>query len=125
MINDIQRSVAPSANMGSHAATSQPSAAAVPSLTHAAPQVPAKPQIQVNTEEMARNLRNAIDHINTVLRDGGRGLNFVMDESVSGPIIQVRREETGEVIRQIPNEVVVRVAHNIEKLKGFLFSSAA
>jgi len=28
---------------------------------------------------------------------------------------------SGEVIRQIPTEVVVRVAHNIEKLKGLLF----
>jgi flagellar protein FlaG len=122
MINDIQRSIAPGASLGSNAAAAQASVVAVPSV---APQVPVKPQIQVNTEEMARNLRNAIDQINTVLRDGGRGLNFVMDDTVSGPIIQVRREETGEVIRQIPNEVVVRVAHNIEKLKGFLFSSAA
>lgn len=124
MINDIQRSVAPTPFVGAHAVAAS-SVAAVPSVAQAAPQVPQKPHIQVNTEEMARNLRNAIDQINTVLRDGGRGLNFVMDESVSGPIIQVRREETGEVIRQIPNEVVVRVAHNIEKLKGFLFSSAA
>jgi flagellar protein FlaG len=125
MINDIQRPVAPSVSLGSHAAAAQASVVAVPSVAQAAPQVPTKPQLQVNTEEMARNLRNAIDQINTVLRDGGRGLNFVMDDTVSGPIIQVRREETGEVIRQIPNEVVVRVAHNIEKLKGFLFSSAA
>jgi uncharacterized FlaG/YvyC family protein len=44
---------------------------------------------------------------------------------LNGPIIQVRRAETGEVIRQIPNEVVVRVAHNLEKLQGLLFSSAA
>jgi uncharacterized FlaG/YvyC family protein len=27
------------------------------------------------------------------------------------------------VVRQIPNEVVVRVAHNIEKMKGLIFNS--
>lgn len=125
MINDIQRSVLPSVHAGAQASSASPSAATVATPPKAELQVPSKPHIQVNTEEMARNLRNAIDQINTVLRDGGRGLNFVLDQTVSGPIIQVRREETGEVIRQIPNEVVVRVAHNMEKLKGFLFSSAA
>jgi uncharacterized FlaG/YvyC family protein len=29
------------------------------------------------------------------------------------------------VVRQIPNEVVVRIAHNIEKYKGLLFSAKA
>jgi uncharacterized FlaG/YvyC family protein len=38
------------------------------------------------------------------------------------PIVVVRKEDTGEVIRQIPNEVVVKVAHNIEALKGMLMN---
>jgi uncharacterized FlaG/YvyC family protein len=29
------------------------------------------------------------------------------------------------VVRQIPNEVVVRVAHNIEKMKGLLLNAKA
>jgi len=37
------------------------------------------------------------------------------------PIVKVVREDTGETIRQYPNEAIVRVAHNIEKLKGILF----
>jgi uncharacterized FlaG/YvyC family protein len=32
---------------------------------------------------------------------------------------------SGEVIRQLPSEEVVRVAHNIEKLKGLLFDRRA
>jgi uncharacterized FlaG/YvyC family protein len=32
---------------------------------------------------------------------------------------------TGEVVRQIPNEVVVRVAHNIARMKGIFFNSQA
>jgi len=35
--------------------------------------------------------------------------------------VTVSNLETGQVIRQIPDEVVVRVAHSIEKMKGLLF----
>jgi flagellar protein FlaG len=40
-------------------------------------------------------------------------------------VVTVRSAETGEVIRQIPNEVVVRVAHNIERVKGLLLNAKA
>jgi flagellar protein FlaG len=76
---------------------------------------------KVNTEEMAQNLKVSIEHINNVLKDGGRGLSFVIDHALGQPIVKVTRAETGEVIRQYPNEAVVAVAHNIEKLKGVLF----
>jgi len=68
-----------------------------------------------------QNIRQAIDQINTVLKDGGRGVSFVFDPSRKTPIVQVTRADTGEVIRQFPNEAVLRVAHNIDKLKGVLF----
>jgi uncharacterized FlaG/YvyC family protein len=35
-------------------------------------------------------------------------------------VIQVEDVKTGEVIRQIPNETVLRVSHNLEKVKGLL-----
>jgi len=76
---------------------------------------------KVNTQEMAQNLSVAIEHINSVLKDGGRGLSFLIDETLNRPIVKVTRADTGEVIRQYPNEAVVAVAHNIEKLKGVLF----
>jgi len=76
---------------------------------------------KVNMEEVSFNLKNAIEHINQVLKDGGRGLNFVIDEVMNQPIVRVTREDTGETIRQYPSEAIVRVANNIEKLKGVLF----
>jgi len=100
-------------------------AAAAPAVKEVAAKAISKPLIQDNSAAMAANLKRAIDQINTAMRDGGRGLNFVLDESLSMPIIKVTRAETGEVIRQIPNEVVVRVAHNLEKIQGLLFSSKA
>jgi flagellar protein FlaG len=49
-------------------------------------------------------------------------LNFSIDEKLGRPVVTVRNESTGEVVRQIPNEVVVRVAHSIDELKGLLLN---
>lgn len=82
----------------------------------------AKSEVTVNNERMRQNLDAAIEHINTVMRDGGRNLSFAIDPALNRPVVVVRKEDTGEVIRQIPNEVVVKVAHSIEALKGVLLN---
>lgn len=79
-----------------------------------------KAEINVNVEQMKKNLDQAIGQLNDNMRDGGRNLAFAMDETLGRPVIVVKKEDTGEVIRQIPNEVVVKVAHSIEDLKGML-----
>ncbi len=84
---------------------------------------PPKAEIHIDTESMRRNLQEAIGRINEMMRDGGRGLNFSMDETLGRPIVLVRNLESGEVVRQIPNEVVVKVAHSIEDLKGMLHNA--
>jgi uncharacterized FlaG/YvyC family protein len=37
--------------------------------------------------------------------------------------VTVTNKETGEVIRQIPNEVVIRLARSIEDTKGLLLNA--
>jgi flagellar protein FlaG len=61
--------------------------------------------------------------LNQQLASSKRGLGFHIDEAVGGPVVTVRSSDTGEIVRQIPNEVVVRVAHSIEKMKGLMFNS--
>ena len=69
------------------------------------------------------NVKEAVSMLNQQLSSTNRGLGFHMDEAVGGPVVTVRSADTGEVVRQIPNEVVVRVAHSIEKMKGLMFNS--
>jgi flagellar protein FlaG len=64
----------------------------------------------------------AVDRLNEQMKEGSRGLNFSIDEKLGRPVVTVRNESTGEVVRQIPNEVVVRVAHSIDELKGLLLN---
>ena len=82
-----------------------------------------KAEIKVDTEALKKNLEVAINHINEMMRDGGRNLTFAVDPSRKGqPVVVVRKEDTGEVIRQIPNPEVLKVAHSIDALKGLLMN---
>ena len=82
-----------------------------------------KSNIQVDTEDMQRNLDMAITKLNEQMQAGGRGLSFSVDPSLGRPVVIVRNEQTGEVVRQIPNEVIVQVAHNFDRLKGVLHNA--
>ena len=47
-----------------------------------------------------------------------------IDDKMDTPVIVVKNRESGEVVRQIPSEVVIKVAHSIEDLKGLLHNQA-
>ncbi len=88
-------------------------------------QAPKPVAIKFDASEVRQNLQEAVSMLNQQMASTKRGLGFQVDEAVGGPVVTVRSAESGEVVRQIPNEVVVRVAHNIEKVKGLLFSAKA
>ena len=68
------------------------------------------------------NLRKAVDQLNEQMSDSGRNLNFSIDKSVDRVVIKVRNSDTGEVIRQIPDEALLRVAHNLKDVRGMLLN---
>jgi len=78
--------------------------------------------VKVDNEKMKKNLDQAINQLNEVMRDGGRNITFSMDEDRGTPIILVKKQDTGEVIRQIPNEVVIKVGHSLDAIKGILLN---
>jgi flagellar protein FlaG len=84
---------------------------------------PKQVAIKFDESEIRQNLQEAVSMLNQQMASTNRGLGFRIDEAVGGPVVTVRSAETGEVVRQIPNEVVVRVAHNIEKVKGLLLNA--
>jgi flagellar protein FlaG len=82
---------------------------------------PLKPiEVKVDMEKMRANLQESLEKLNAALRDGGRNLNFQMDDKAGGLIVLVKNSDTGEIVRQIPNDAVVRMARSIEAFKGIL-----
>jgi len=85
-------------------------------------QAPEKVDLGFNPKEMRENIQEAIDRLNQQLKANGRDLSFQMDEEINRPIITVRNIETGEVVRQIPSEEIIRMAHTLEEGKGLMFN---
>ena len=50
---------------------------------------------------------------------------FKIDRKTGMVIVKIKDKETGEVVRQIPPEVVVRLARTIEEFLGMLFDERA
>ena len=82
-------------------------------------------QLQINPAQERENLKQAVNMLNQQVQQTNRGLGFRMDEVLNAPVVTVTSAQTGEVVRQIPSEVVIRVAHNIEKVKGMFFNGSA
>ncbi len=75
----------------------------------------------VDLEEGLRKIEDIVRQMNDEMKSTQRGLSFAFDRTINTQVVTVKSAESGEVIRQIPTEAVVRVAHSIEKLKGLMF----
>ena len=89
-----------------------------------APKVVAPKPIEIKYDQAkaSKNLQDAISLLNKQMADTGRGLGFSYDESKASPVIKVSNINTGEVVRQIPSEEVIKMAHKIDELKGILYN---
>jgi flagellar protein FlaG len=115
------------AAMRSHAPINPNPSVNAPAQADQAPRVTApKPvAIQFNPAKEREDLKQAVNMLNDLSKETNRGLGFRMDDVINAPVVTVTSAQTGEVVRQIPNEVVIRVAHNIEKVKGMFFNGKA
>jgi flagellar protein FlaG len=84
--------------------------------------MPKKVELTLNPEEKQQTLKAALDELNQQMASNKQHLGFRMDDSIHGPVITVHNTQTGEVVRQIPSQVVLNIAHSIDSLKGVLFS---
>ena len=119
-----------SANAGSQLmdakATAASAAKVAPQEVKAkAPSAPAKAQLTIDPEEKRRALQDAVAEMNRQMESQNRNLAFQIDDVAKRTVITVRHKVTGEVVRQIPDEAVLRVAHNIEAMKGLMHDDKA
>jgi flagellar protein FlaG len=71
-------------------------------------------------KEARRTLEEATAHLNQQMSRNSRDLSFSVDDVANKVVVTVKNRISGEVVRQIPSEVALRVAHNLEDMKGLL-----
>lgn len=75
--------------------------------------------------QMRKEIEEAVERLNEQMRHEGRALAFSVDQKSSQTVITVKNSQTGEVVRQIPDETLLKVAHSLEDLKGLLYDEVS
>jgi flagellar protein FlaG len=76
-------------------------------------------------EALPKDMTTAVSELRDALRTTPFGLQFEIDDVTHKVITKVVDRETGEVIRQLPSEEMVRIAHAMNKLQGLLVRQSA
>jgi flagellar protein FlaG len=74
--------------------------------------------------EVRRQVEEAVQWLNQQVEKLGRSIGFSVDSVAGRNVVTVRDKTSGEVVRQFPDEAILRVAHSIETLKGVLYNDS-
>lgn len=92
------------------AVNSQDTGKKVPEKVEQAPIEPTRqPAVDIDQQ-----IEQAVSSLNEYARSNQRDLEFSIDKELGRPIVQVIDQRTKEVIRQIPNDVTLNLARNLQ-----------
>ncbi|OGI09967.1 MAG: hypothetical protein A2Y40_02050 [Candidatus Margulisbacteria bacterium GWF2_35_9] len=78
--------------------------------------------IEQNLEDIDANIQETIDMIKQQIQDAGFNVHLRMDDRIDGFIASIVDKETGQVIKELPPEEIIKLRASInEKIKGILF----
>jgi flagellar protein FlaG len=72
-------------------------------------------QLRNQSESRREDLNEAVSQLNDFVQTVQRDLQFEVDNERGETIVRVVDQQTQEVIRQIPNEVALRLAENLQQ----------
>lgn len=83
--------------------------------------VPKSERVLLNDSLTADEIDELIGELNDVMRVMNTKISFSIDTETNRPVIQVSDKDTGELIRQIPPEELMRVSQRLSDVLGILF----
>lgn len=119
MSNDITPGKLPPAPAPAPMAVEQPTRAAEVAKPQPVEAPKPAPEAKADPRETRRAMEETSEKLNQQMAKNGRDLSFSVDDVANKVVLTVKNRE-GEVVRQIPNEVVLRVAHSLENMKGLM-----
>jgi len=87
--------------------------------------VQAPEPLRIDPVKMGQQLAEVVSMLNRQMEQTKRGLGFSIDRVANVNVVTVRDTNTGSIVRQIPTQNVLNIAHSIESLKGILYSELA
>lgn len=105
--------LADSRNASSQSATG---ASEIATVAATANQEPSKAErLEARNEEQRKQLDSAVSQLNDFVQNVQRDLQFEVDNDLGRTIVRVVDQSTQEVIRQIPDEVALRLAEKLQQ----------
>ncbi len=77
---------------------------------------------QMSVEDALRNFQKKLKKFREVLKSEAE---FQIDRSTGMVIVKIKDKDTGQIIRQIPPDVVVKLARTIDEFLGMLLDERA
>ena len=112
----------------------------MPSPANATPSVPAPvPVPSISSQELGRDaqalkgesikqlsdnleaVQAAVKTLNSAMRKAPPSLEFSVDSASQRFIVNVTNQDTGELLRSLPGDAILKFAQNLESLQGVLF----
>ena len=70
-------------------------------------------------------VEKAAREIQAFVQKMGRNLNFSVDETTGYHVVRVVNPDTGELVRQLPSEELLKIARDFERMNNVLVSQRA
>lgn len=80
---------------------------------------PAQREPRLDPKELRRQVQEATEQLNRQMEHNKRDLSFGVDD-VANKIVVTVKNHKGELVRQIPSETALKVAHNLADVKGLM-----
>jgi len=117
-------SVAPTRENAAAAAAATAPKELSPQQQAAVAAISEKPKLSIDLVAMQKRVDQAIESLNNQFRSSQTNLGFSIDSETDIVMVKVTNKETGELVRQIPAEAVVRLAAKMDDLKGLLLDES-
>lgn len=96
---------------------------ASPPAVHAAPAAAPKPQ--QSAVSSLEQVQQAMKQVAEMVQAKASNLEFSIDKETGSTVVKIVDSQTQEVIRQIPAQEIIDIAHAVDKMQGLLVQQKA
>ena len=71
-------------------------------------------------DAMRESFRESVEAANERLASRGTSISMAIDKATDTVIVQIKDQQSGDTVRQIPSQQALQISRNIERLTGIM-----
>ena len=95
-------------------------AGAVESGRSSVSQVRPSSDTALTLDAMRESFRESVEAANERLSSRGTSISMTIDKATDTVIVQIKDQQSGDTVRQIPSQQALQISRNIERLTGIM-----